>query len=35
MFDQLFTRAAAIEKYRAAPLPEHRERYLWYLAGDA
>ena len=32
MFDELFTQPAKIEKYQAAPLAEHRQRYLRYLA---
>lgn len=32
MFDKLFERRFTIERYRTAPLPEHRRRYLQHLA---
>ena len=32
MFEELFTKPYNIEKYRIAPLAEHRERYLRHLA---
>ena len=32
MFEELFTNSVIVERYRAAPLPEPRERYLRHLA---
>ena len=32
MFEKLFTKAFTIERYRSAPLAEHRRRYLRHLA---
>ena len=32
MFEELFTKPYNVEKYRIAPLAEHRERYLRHLA---
>ena len=32
MFEKLFTKAFTIERYRSAPLAEHRRRYLKHLA---